>query len=345
MGGRGPSRAGSGRRAPGPPSRGLTTTGPGPGRAGRSPGRTARRPGPPAPAAGRPGGAGRPWPGGRGWGGPGRSGGRRPGGRRRGSGGPGARPPPASARPSRPAPRRSAPPRWPACRPRACRATGPGCRARRPRPAWSGRHGHPAPAPAGPRRSPRRPARRPGSRLAGPDRGEREHGVAGGDADQLLLGRVGRNAVEEDAHLGLPLLEVGPQDGDLLVALHLGGLPLLPALADQGGQPAAGGPGVADPLALAPGRDQVVAVVEREQVDRRPAGLAALAALDLEHPAAPDADAVAGEEGDAPVEDVLGEPAGLAIVGLGGGGGVAHGFLPVVVANVVSHHHAANVVS
>src|SRR5262249_44764041 len=133
-----------------------------------------------------------------------------------------------------------------------------------------------------------------------------------------------RHAVEEDADLGLPLLEVGPQDRDLLVALHLGGLPLLPALADQGGQTPAGGPGVADPLALAPGRDQVLPVVQDEQVDRRPAGLTALAALALEPPAAPDAGGGAGEEGDAAVEDVPGEPAGLAIVGGGGGGGVAH---------------------
>jgi hypothetical protein len=100
------------------------------------------------------------------------------------------------------------------------------------------------------------------------------------------------------------------------------GDPLLAALADDGGQAAAGGPDVADPLPLAAGRDQVVPAVELQQVGGHAAGLARLAAPDLEHPAAPDADAAAGEELDRRVEHPAGEPAGLAVVG---GGGVGHG--------------------
>ena len=42
---------------------------------------------------------------------------------------------------------------------------------------------------------------------------EREHRVAGGDGGQLLVGRVRADALEEDADLGLPAPQVGPQDG------------------------------------------------------------------------------------------------------------------------------------
>src|SRR5262249_46334076 len=77
----------------------------------------------------------------------------------------------------------------------------------------------------------------------------------------------------------------------------------------------AGGADVADPLGLAAGCDQVLPAVDRQEVDRSLARLAALAAPHLQHPASPHADAGAGQHLNDLVEDVAGEPAGRAVVG------------------------------
>ena len=102
------------------------------------------------------------------------------------------------------------------------------------------------------------------------------------DGEELFVGGVGANPVEEGADLELPALQVGAEHGDLLVVAELAAaerLDLLPHPQLAG----ASGPEVADPLALTARRDQVAPTVELEQVDRDGAPLAARAPLDGEH--------------------------------------------------------------
>src|SRR3546814_17672162 len=86
------------------------------------------------------------------------------------------------------------------------------------------------------------------------------------------------------------------------------------------------GPHVAHPLAVAPSRNEVLGAIELQQVDRHLLRLAGPATRDLEHAAAPDADAGPRHGADGAVEHVAGEPAGLAGVGMGPGLG-RHGLL------------------
>ena len=75
---------------------------------------------------------------------------------------------------------------------------------------------------------------------------------------------------------------------------------------------------VAHPLAVAPGRHEVLLAAEGQEVDRHLARLPGLAAGDLEHPTAPHAHAEAGEPCDRAVEHVPGEPSRLLVVRRGG---------------------------
>ena len=59
--------------------------------------------------------------------------------------------------------------------------------------------------------------------------------MVGGDAAQLLVGGVGPDAVEEGADLPLPLLQVGAQQGRLLLVGDLGRAELLDPAAGPGG--------------------------------------------------------------------------------------------------------------
>src|SRR4051812_45669565 len=98
--------------------------------------------------------------------------------------------------------------------------------------------------------------------------------VAGGDGEQFVVGRVRTHAVEEDADLEFPALQVGAEDGGLL---RVGELLWREAL-DAPAQPEftlARRPQVAYPLGDAAWRDQVAAALEVEQVDRRLPQLAA----------------------------------------------------------------------
>lgn len=68
----------------------------------------------------------------------------------------------------------------------------------------------------------------------------------------------------------------------------------LSAAAEDQRESAVVGPDVADPLAVAAGRDQVLMAVDGEQIDRRAPRLAALTAPRLQHPGAEHADADPG---------------------------------------------------
>lgn len=51
----------------------------------------------------------------------------------------------------------------------------------------------------------------------------REHRVVSGDTLELFVRRGGAHAVEEHPHLGLPTLEVGAEDGRLVLVWDLDG--------------------------------------------------------------------------------------------------------------------------
>ena len=82
--------------------------------------------------------------------------------------------------------------------------------------------------------------------------GDPEHRVFGGDAPQLVVGRVGRDAVEESPDLELPAPEIGPQHRDLVVVAELVGAEGLDPSAHHE-LAFAGDPEVAHPLASHPG--------------------------------------------------------------------------------------------
>ena len=92
--------------------------------------------------------------------------------------------------------------------------------------------------------------------------------MVGRDPPQVRLGRVGRNAPEKDADLGLPALEVSLQDRDLLVVADLDRAKRLD-LAAQEQLAGTRHPDVADPLGLAPRRHQVLRALVGQEVDRR----------------------------------------------------------------------------
>src|SRR5215471_14405300 len=134
-----------------------------------------------------------------------------------------------------------------------------------------------------------------------------EHGMVGGDASQLLIGRFRPDPGEEHADLEPPLAEVGPENGRPHVFRDLGSPELLGSAADK--EPSLPGcPQVPYPLRVAAGSDQIPLTVEDQQVDGRHPPLSAPATLYGEYARPVDADPHAGQQGDSPVEDVLREP-------------------------------------
>ena len=129
------------------------------------------------------------------------------------------------------------------------------------------------------------------------------------DPAQVLVWRVGADALEERADLPGPLLQVRAQNRRLLIVGNLGGGELLhPAPLSQAALTAR--PEVAHPLRLAARRHDVALALEPERVHRRAPPLAALAAAHLEDAGAHEAHAEAGQSRDDRVEDVLREPSG-----------------------------------
>src|SRR5829696_9362670 len=141
-----------------------------------------------------------------------------------------------------------------------------------------------------------------------------EHRMVRCDPQQLGIRRVRSDPSEELPDLPAPLLQIGPQQGDLLRVWKLDGRKLLGASTDE--QP----PGprraqVAHPLRVPPRRHQVALPLERHQVHWRPLRLSALAPRHLQHPRPHHAHAHPSQSGHHPVEHVLGEPAGSLVVG------------------------------
>src|SRR5256884_7625589 len=139
--------------------------------------------------------------------------------------------------------------------------------------------------------------------------------MVGADPAQLIVGRVGAAAAEEAPRLGLPALEVGTQDGWLLLVGELRRPERLRASPDMQ-LSFANRPKVPNPLRHAARRDEVAIAFVGQEVDRRGPPLAALAAAHAQLPGSPDADPGAREQRDDRVEDVLGEPPGTGIPGL-----------------------------
>src|SRR4029453_3961933 len=103
-----------------------------------------------------------------------------------------------------------------------------------------------------------------------------EHGVIRSDPPELGVGRRRAHAVEEDADLELPPLQVRAQDLDLVVVADLFGPEGLGVVADA--QLALTGDAqVLHPLRLTPRRDEIPRALEGEQVHGRGAPFAARA--------------------------------------------------------------------
>src|SRR5262245_23525600 len=139
--------------------------------------------------------------------------------------------------------------------------------------------------------------------------------MVGADAPQLVLGGIAAHAAEEDAHLGLPALQVGAQDRRLLLVRDLGRpeplrAPHDPQLAfTRHAQ-------VANPLRDAPGRNEIANTLVGEEIDGRGPPLAAGAAPHPQLPRAPHADPRPREQCDGRIADVSGEPTGTDVSGL-----------------------------
>src|SRR4029077_8329709 len=138
-------------------------------------------------------------------------------------------------------------------------------------------------------------------------------GVAWRDAPQLLVRRVRSDALEEDADLGLPPLQVGPQQPRLLVVVELGCGEWIAPPAEQECALTAARTEVPHPLGLASRRHEVTLAFEGQRVDRHAPRLTARAAAHLEHARAEHTNAEPGEGRDDPVEHVPREPAGTQV--------------------------------
>src|SRR5690606_26997 len=128
-----------------------------------------------------------------------------------------------------------------------------------------------------------------------------EDGEAGGGVEQLGVGGVLGDPVDEPADLPAPFGQVRAEDRWLVGVGDLGGgerldPPAPPQLA------ATGGPHVAHPLRVAPRGDQVARAVDGQRVDGHGAPLATRASPHREHPRAGEAHSVLGEPTDEAVE-------------------------------------------
>ena len=140
------------------------------------------------------------------------------------------------------------------------------------------------------------------SRREGPRSSDAEHGEARCHREQLLVGRVLAEPLEEAADLPGPLSQVVPKDRRLVGVGQLDhGDGLHAAAEPQLATP--GHPDVAHPLGVAPRRDEIPHAVDRHQVHRRGAPLPRLPAAYGQDPAAHEADAEPGQGGDHAVED------------------------------------------
>src|SRR4051812_40377931 len=123
------------------------------------------------------------------------------------------------------------------------------------------------------------------------------------DSAQILLWRIGADALKERADLPSPLLQVGAEKRELLVVGELGGGELLsPEALPQA--PLTARAQVAHPVCLAPRCHDVPLALVLERIDRRAPPLAALPATHLEHAGARKAHAEASQSRDDWVEDV-----------------------------------------
>src|SRR5918996_1658071 len=135
------------------------------------------------------------------------------------------------------------------------------------------------------------------------------------DPAQLLVGRVGADALKERADLPRPLLQICAKKRQLVFVRKLGGEELVgPSTFSQ--PHLAAHAQVAHPLRLASGRHEVTLALELERIDGRAPPLAALPPAYLQDTRADEADAEAGQPGDDWVEDMLREPPGALVVGL-----------------------------
>src|SRR3984893_17661202 len=146
---------------------------------------------------------------------------------------------------------------------------------------------------------------------ASADPEDRESGC---DGQQLLVGGVGRNVLEEHADLPLPALEVRAQHRVLvLVGEFGGGEPLGPAAHPELTTP--GDAQVTHPLRLAARGDQEPVTVQGQQIHRRAPPLAAGAPSHVQDAGSHDADPGAGHGLDSSVKDVHGEATWLHVAG------------------------------
>ena len=128
-------------------------------------------------------------------------------------------------------------------------------------------------------------------------------------------GRLRAHAVEEDADLGLPPLQVGPQDRGLVVVGDLRRRGTPPCASRREALPCLRDAQVADPLRVAPRCDEVAPALEGQQVHRYGSPLAARATAHAQLARTPHAQARAREHGDHRIEDVLREPTRLHVTG------------------------------
>src|SRR6185312_10427244 len=140
-----------------------------------------------------------------------------------------------------------------------------------------------------------------------------ERRVPGRDGADLIVARVRPGALEEDPDLGFPSLEVGAQDGYLLVVGELPAAEGFGVLAHPQ-LTGSGDPQVAHPLGFAARRDEITVPVVVEQIHRRGTPLAARPALHSQDARTEDADALPGQERHQPVEHVAGEPTGRTVI-------------------------------
>ena len=98
------------------------------------------------------------------------------------------------------------------------------------------------------------------------------------DAGEVGVAGIGADAFEEHAHLGLPPLQVGPEDFDLFVVCQLGCLERLISPSHPQLSPARDAQ-VSHPLGLPPWGYEVMRASEGEQIRRCRPPLAAVYAL------------------------------------------------------------------
>ena len=184
------------------------------------------------------------------------------------------------------------------------RPAGPGPGDRPPRDGDHGRQLRRDPLP--------RPPRRRHQRRLLARQSMRKTGWSGAMRRSSSSGESAPTAVEEGADLPFPLLQVGAQKRRLLVVerARLAANSSVRRPSDQA--PVAADPQVAHPLRVAARCRPGSGCPRRSsRLTGRAPPLAALAPFDFQYARAGDADAEPGQRGDDPVEDVLGEPAGL----------------------------------